>query len=113
MAKPLKYRNKPCQVGTEKYRSGRERDRHQDLLMLQFAGQIAGLTREVAFVLAPGVKIEGEKRARPALRYYADFVYSTADGRIVIEDSKGRATELYRAKKHLMATVHNIHVKEL
>ena len=107
------YRNRPCQVGTEKYRSGRERDRHQDLLILQFAGQIAGLTREVAFVLAPGVKIEGEKRARPALRYYADFLYSTADGRIVAEDTKGVSTALYRAKKHLMATVHGIHVREI
>ena len=113
MAKPLKYRNRPCQVGTEKYRSGRERDRHQDLLILQFAGQIAGLTREVAFVLAPGIKIEGEKRARPALRYYVDFLYSTADGRIVAEDTKGVSTALYRAKKHLMATVHGIHVREI
>ena len=113
MAKPLKYRNTPVSVGAEKYRSKRERDRHQDLLLRQRAGEIAGLVREVAFVLAPGVKIEGEKRARPALRYYADFAYSTADGRIVIEDAKGRATELYRAKKHLMATVHGIHVVEV
>ena len=113
MAKPLKYRNTPVSVGAEKYRSKRERDRHQELMLLQRTGQIAGLVREVPFVLAPKVKIEGEVRARPALRYYADFLYSTADGRIVAEDTKGVSTALYRAKKHLMATVHNIHVVEV
>jgi hypothetical protein len=31
----MKYRNKPCTVGGEKYRSQREAKRHQDLLLLQ------------------------------------------------------------------------------
>lgn len=110
----MKYHNKPCQIGAEKYRSQREAKRHQDLLMLQRAGHIAGLTREVPFVLAPAVRIEGEKRARPAVRYVADFIYSDArTGRIVVEDAKGMQTPVYRLKKHLLATVHNIHVKEV
>ena len=114
MAKPLKYRNAPCQVGAEKYRSKRERDRHQDLLLLQRAGKIADLQREVPYVLAPGVKINGEGRARPAIRYVADFVYTdTASGAVVVADAKGVQTDMYRAKKHLMATVHGIHVIEL
>ena len=108
-----KYRNKPCEVGAEKYRSQREAKRHQDLLLLQRAGKIVGLTREVPFVLAPGVKIEGEKRARPALRYVLDFLYTTAEGKTIAEDAKGMATALWRAKKHLMATVHGIHVREV
>jgi hypothetical protein len=107
-----KYRNKPCSVGSEKYSSQRERDRHQTLLLMQKAGHIAGLTREVPFELAPRVKLIGEPRARPALRYYADFVYCTADGQTVVEDAKGRQTPIYRMKKHLMATVHGIHVLE-
>ena len=109
----MKYRNKPCEVGGEKYRSHRERDRHQSLLLLQRAGKIAGLTREVPFELAPGVKIEGEPRKRPALRYVADFVYSDVEtGRIVVEDAKGMQTPVYRLKKHLMATLRGIHVRE-
>jgi hypothetical protein len=109
----MKYRNKPCQVGAEKYRSHRERDRHQDLLLLQKAGQIASLTREVPFELAPGVKIEGENRKRPAVRYVADFVYSDVKaGRIIVEDAKGMQTPVYRLKKHLMATLRGIHVRE-
>ena len=80
---------------------------------MQRAGHIAGLVREVPFILAPGVKIEGEKRKRPAIRYYADFVYSDAKtGKIVVEDAKGMQTPMYRLKKHLMATVHGIHVRE-
>ena len=108
-----KYRAKPCQVGAEKYRSQRERDRHQELLMLQRGGRIAGLMREVSFELCPGVKIDGEKRKRPALRYVADFVYSdVASGRVVVEDAKGMQTPVYRLKKHLMATLRGIHVRE-
>ena len=109
----MKYHNKPCQVGNEKYRSQRERDKHQALLLKQKAGLIAGLVREVPFVLAPGVRIAGEKRARPALRYVADFVFSDINGAIVVADAKGMSTPLWRAKKHLMATVHGIHVVEL
>ena len=47
MAKPLKFRNVPTIIGAEKYRSKRERDRHQDLLLLQRAGKITGLAREL------------------------------------------------------------------
>lgn len=108
-----KYRNKPCQVGAEKYRSQREAKRHQELLLLQRAGKIAGLTREVPFVLAPGVLIEGEKRKRPPVLYVLDFLYTTADGRRVAEDAKGMQTPVYRLKKHLLATVHGIHVVEV
>ncbi len=109
----MKYRNKPCVVGGEKYRSHRERDRHQTLLLMQKAGRIAGLVREVPFVLAPAVKILGEARARPALRYYADFVYSDVrSGTVVVEDAKGKPTPVWRLKKHLMKTVHNIDVVE-
>jgi hypothetical protein len=109
----VKYRNKPCQIGAEKYRSQREAARHQTLLLLQRAGKIAGLTREVQFVLAPAVKIAGEDRARPALRYVLDFLYTTAEGLRVAEDAKGMQTPVYRVKKHLMATVHGIHVLEV
>lgn len=109
----MKYGNRPQTIGLEKYRSQREAARHQKLMLWQKAGHIAGLTREVPFVLAPKVKIEGEKRTRPAVRYVADFVYSTADGRQVVEDAKGMQTPVYRLKKHLMKTVHGIDVQEV
>mgnify|MGYP003387474574 FL=1 len=108
-----KYGNKPRAVGAETYRSGREADRHQELLLLQHAGKITGLVREVPFELAPGVRIDGEKRARPPIRYYADFVYTDlATCKIVVEDAKGMRTPVYRLKKHLMKTIHRVDVKE-
>lgn len=110
----MKYGNTRTTVGAETYASKREARRHAELLVLQRAGQITGLTREVPFVLAPGVKIEGERRARPALRYVADFVYSDVrTGRVVVADAKGLQTPLYRAKKHIMKTVHGIDVQEM
>ncbi len=78
--------------------------------MLERAGHIAGLTREVPFELAPAVVIQGRKR--PAMRYFADFVYSTADGKIVVEDAKGVRTEGYRIKRHFMKHIHNIDILE-
>ncbi|MGL4576995.1 MAG: DUF1064 domain-containing protein [Burkholderiaceae bacterium] len=107
-----KYRNKPVTIGGEKYRSQREADRHRNLTLLQTAGEIAGLTREVPFVLAPGVKFERDKRAKPALRYVADFVYTTKFGQTVVEDCKGVRTQVYRIKRHLMKVTHGIEVFE-
>lgn len=109
----MKYRNKPTQIGAEKYRSGREASRHQELLLLQQAGHITGLTREVPYELAPGVKIAGEKRARPPIRYVADFVYTDLKTcRIIVEDAKGVRTPVYRLKKHLMKTRHGVDIFE-
>lgn len=110
----MKYGNTRSTIAGEKYASKREANRHQELLLLQRAGHIAGLAREVPFELAPKVHIAGESRARPAVRYRADFVYSdVGTGTVVVEDAKGVATPVYRLKKHLMKTVHNIDVVEV
>lgn len=106
-----KYGNTPVTVLGDSYRSKREAARHQDLLLMQKAGEITGLTREVAFVLAPGVKIMDE-RARPPIRYVADFVYCMPNGMTIVEDCKGFRTPVYKIKRHLMATIHGIEVIE-
>lgn len=50
---------------------------------------------------------------KPALRYVADFVYwHNQKGCQVVEDSKGHLTDVYRIKRHLMATVHGIEILE-
>lgn len=106
-----KYRNKPQQVGKEKYRSKKEMIRHQELMLLERAKQILHLQREVPYVLAPGCVIQGRKR--PEMRYYADFIYLDNDtGKTIIEDAKGMRTEGYRLKRHLMKTVHGIDILE-
>ncbi|WP_260430459.1 DUF1064 domain-containing protein, partial [Burkholderia stagnalis] len=77
-----------------------ERDRWIELSRQLAAGEISDLERQVVFVLAESVVIDGRKK--PALRYIADFVYER-DGNTVIEDVKGMVTREYRIKRHLMA----------
>ncbi len=105
-----KYRNTKCTVDGESYRSKREAQRHRTLMVMQRSGVIADLQREVPFVLAPSVRF-ADKRATPALRYFADFVY-TQDGQRVVEDCKGLRTEGYRIKRHLMLALHGIEILE-
>jgi hypothetical protein len=98
--KPSKYRNEKCESGGIKFDSKREMMRWHDLVQMQARGEISELELQVPFILAEPVVIAGRKR--PALRYVADFVYER-DGKTVIEDVKGRITEGYRIKRHLMA----------
>lgn len=90
--------------------SAREARRWSALILLQRAGKITGLERQVVYVLAPSVKIEGEKRARPAMKFTADFRYT--QGRCeVVEDSKGFQDTAFRMRQHLMMSVHGIGVR--
>ena len=75
------------------------------LRLLERAGKISDLKRQVKFELIP--KQEGER----ACNYIADFVYSE-DGQKVVEDCKGMKTEVYKIKKKLMLWVHGIRIRE-
>ncbi|MBQ7912950.1 MAG: DUF1064 domain-containing protein [Clostridia bacterium] len=103
-----KYGNKKLLIDGEKYDSRLEYRRHKQLQILEKAGAISGLERQVRFVLI-------EKReGRRAVSYVADFVYFENDHRVV-EDCKSNATktQAYRIKKKLMAEVHGIEIKEI
>ena len=107
-----KYLNKKTEYGGIKFDSKAEASRYRDLELLQKAGNISGLLRQISFVLAPSVKFDGAKKAKPALRYVADFMYSdTKTGKIVIEDCKGMITREFRIKQHLMKSVHGVEIK--
>lgn len=84
-----------------KFDSVAELHRWRHLCMLQQHGLIADLRRQVAFELVRGVRFAGAARARPAIRYVADFVY-TEKGVEVIEDVKGMETAEFKLKRHLM-----------
>ncbi|RQT74775.1 DUF1064 domain-containing protein [Burkholderia cepacia] len=99
-AKPSKYRNQRCVHDGITFDSRRERDRWVHLCRERDSGEISDLERQVVFVLADPVVINGRKK--PALRYVADFVYER-NGKQVIEDVKGVITAEYRIKRHLMA----------
>lgn len=84
------------------------------LRQLEAAGEIRALQRQVAFVLAPGVRFSGITRARPALRYFADFTYEEQRRGVwvqVVEDCKGHHTETFKIKRHLMMAIHGIDLR--
>ncbi len=113
--KGAKYRNQPTIVEGHRFDSKKEARRYQELRYLEQKGVIENLSLQVAFVLAPSVRFDDEPRAKPALKYVADFVYSEG-GRRIVEDVKSGATAkaaAYRIKRHLMKAVHGIEVKEV
>ncbi|ENX41562.1 DUF1064 domain-containing protein [Acinetobacter sp. NIPH 2100] len=95
--------------------SKKEHKRYIQLKAMQQRGEITSLDHHTKFELASKTKLEGEKRAKPAVRYFADFTYYIAD-KYIVEDVKSAATRKlpsYRTKKHLMKTVHGIDIKEV
>lgn len=123
-----KYLNTPTTIGGKKFDSLHERNRWNELNLLQRAGKISGLQRQVKFVLIPTQYEKYErysektgKRLKDGLRlmekecsYIADFVYME-NGQQVVEDTKSKATKTkdYIIKRKLLLWVHNIRVKEV
>jgi hypothetical protein len=84
----------------------KEANRWCELKMLEKAGLIQDLQRQVKFELIP--KQDGER----AVHYVADFVY-VEDGKKIVEDVKGMRTKEYRLKKKMMLFFHGIRIKEI
>lgn len=104
--KPNKYgAKKTTAPDGQVFDSKKEYNRWCELRLLERAGKITHLARQVRFRLIP--KQEGEKPCD----YIADFHYFE-DGKPVVEDCKGYRTEAYRIKRKLMLWVHNIKIKE-
>lgn len=96
-----KYRNIKCVFSGIKFDSKKEAARYAELAMLERAGRISGLERQVRFEVCP--KVAGLKGSR-ARYYVADFVYAE-DGKKVIEDVKSLITKknpVYTLKKQLV-----------
>jgi hypothetical protein len=109
--KRSKYGAVPTVVDGVRFASKAEFNRWYDLSMLERAGKISQLERQVVYELAPSVHIQGEPRRRPALRCIVDIRYfDIAKGHFVIEDTKGQDTPVSRIKRHLMKSIHGIDV---
>ncbi len=106
-----KYGAKKVIVGGVKFASKAESYRYCELAGMLKRGEISDLELQPVFELAEKVKLYGEKRTRPAVRYVADFRYRDRHGCVVIEDVKGVDTPVSRLKRHLMATVHGFDVR--
>ena len=107
-----KYNNNIITVNGIKYDSKKEARRHQELLLLQRAGKIKDLQRQVKYVLIPSQRIDGKVVERECA-YMADFVYlDTETGNTVVEDTKGFKTKDYIIKRKLMLHKHGIRITE-
>ena len=109
--------------------SRKEALRWTQLLLLERAGEISDLKRQVEFILIPDqrepsteVYQKGEKKGMPKegkllerkVVYVADFVYKdTKTGERVVEDTKGVKTKDYIIKRKLMLYIHHIKIKEI
>lgn len=82
--------------------SKREAKRYQELKLMERAGKIRCLRRQVRFELLPAFDAGG-KHYRPT-SYIADFVYTDCGtGEVVVEDVKGVRTDVYRLKSKMFA----------
>lgn len=111
--KYAKFGNRKTVVDGMSFDSEREAVRYCELKVLEKAGEITSLERQVKFVLASSVKYSNAKRATPELRYFADFAYRDKDGNYIVEDAKGFKTDVYKIKRHLMLAVHGIEIREV
>ena len=89
----------------QKFDSVKEYHRWGCLRLLERAGAISNLKRQVKYELIP--KQIGER----SCNYVADFTYME-NGKLVVEDVKGVKTDAYKIKKKLMLWVHGIHIRE-
>lgn len=117
-----KYRNKKVEVDGMVFDSKKEYLRYRELSLLEKAGMIQNLQRQVKFNLIPtqrepdtigkrGGIIKG-KLIEKECNYIADFTY-LQKGTLVVEDTKGLRTPEYKIKRKLMLYVHDIQIKEV
>ena len=106
-----KYKSRKVTVDGLVFDSRKEYIRWCELVLLQKAGQITELKRQVKYELIPSQKVGG-KVAERACTYVADFV-DRENGKTVVEDTKGFKTKDYIIKRKLMLWVHGIRVREV
>ena len=106
-----KYKNRKLTIDGEVFDSRKEYARYRELALLQGAGQISDLKRQVKYELIPTQRIGGTVVEKSCV-YIADFVY-IENGETVVEDTKGFRTRDYIIKRKLMLHVHGIRIREV
>ena len=96
----MKYHNQKTIIDGIKFDSKKEANRWCELQLLEKAGIISNLQRQVTFELIPR-QLENGKVIEKALKYIADFVYDE-NGQQVVEDCKGFKTKEYLIKRKIM-----------
>ena len=110
-----KYHAKKCEYDGQVFDSLKEKRRYQELKILEKAGEIQNLRRQVKYVLIPSQRREGKVVEREC-SYVADFCYEE-NGETVVEDvkgyKKGGAYSVFSIKRKMMLLFHNIQIREV
>ena len=110
-----KYKAKKTVVDGIEFDSAKEAKRFKELRLLEQAGEIQGLLRQVTYELIPLQRKPSGKSER-AVKYVADFVY-LCNGQRVVEDVKGfrksTAYAVFAIKRKLMLQKYGIEVREI
>ena len=117
-----KYGNRKAYAGGQVFDSKKEACRYAELLLMEKAGEITDLQKQVKFVLIPTQRepdiigarggIHKGKLLEKECSYIADFVYRK-NGETIVEDTKGFRTTEYIIKRKLMMYVHGIRIHEV
>lgn len=100
-----KYHNSKTVIDGIRFDSKKEANRYMELKLLERAGVIKELRRQVPYVLI------NRSRYGRAIKYVADFVYYEGD-KLIVEDVKGVRTPVYKLKKRLIAEMYGIEIRE-
>ena len=110
-----KYGAKKVVIGGDVFDSKKEFYRWSDLRLLERAGKISNLKRQVKYVLIPSQYDKKGKVIERETSYIADFEY-IENGEKVVEDTKGykkgAAYQLFTIKRKLMLYKYGIRIKE-
>ena len=123
-----KYGNRKTSYDGIVFDSKHEAHRYSELKLMQEEGLINGLELQKKYLLLeaqyePSTEVykrgihKGEpkkgKLIEHEVAYYADFDYYTADGKHVVEDTKGVKTKEYIIKRKMMLKIHGIRIQEI
>lgn len=98
-ARRNKYNARKETLDGHTFDSQAETRRYRELLTLQMAGEIAGLTVHPRYTVLDAFRDRDGKHQR-AIVYEADFTYSQ-DGQQYVEDVKGVETDVFKIKRKL------------
>lgn len=93
-----KYNNKKTQVDMYVFDSIAESKRYKELALLEKAGKITGLELQPRFLLQEAFRKNGKTYRK--IEYIADFQY-IENGQVIVEDVKGKETEVFKLKRKL------------
>ena len=109
-----KYGNRKIIYDGIDFDSKKECHRYIELKLLEKAGEIKDLQRQVKYTLIPSQKDDRGKIIERPCAYMADFVYfDCRANQSVVEDVKGVRTKDYIIKRKLMLYVHGIRIVEI